>query len=262
MNPSQAPAVLQLDRLHKRFGATVIIPDLSLVVARGERVAVIGPNGAGKSTLFNLISGRSRPDAGEVRLNGDRIDGKRPFEIHRLGLARSFQVTSIFPKLTVFENLRCGMLWSLGYGYSFFKFLAGLADANQRCEQLLAQIGLSHRSDVPAMHLTYAEQRALELGITIAGGAEVILLDEPTSGMGRSETSRFIDLIRQLTVGKTLLLVEHDMGVAFGLADRVAVLVQGQLIAFDTPQVVRDNPAVQEAYLGSYVGADAGEGYG
>ena len=262
MNQSQMHPILQLDHLQKSFGSTAIIRNLSLAVARGERVAVIGPNGAGKSTLFNLISGRSRPDAGEVRLNGRRIDGKRPFEIHRLGLARSFQITSIFPKLTVFENLRCGMLWSLGHGYSFVKFLAGLTDTNRRCAGLLAQIGLDHRSDVPAMHLTYAEQRALELGITVASGAEVILLDEPTSGMGRSETSRFVDLIRQLTAGKTLLLVEHDMGVAFGLADRVAVLVQGQVIAFDTPQAVRDNVAVQEAYLGAVDAADPGEGCG
>jgi branched-chain amino acid transport system ATP-binding protein len=203
--------------------------------------------------LFNLISGRFEPTSGQVLLNGQRIDGKTPYEINRAGLSRSFQITNIFPKLSVFENLRCGVLWSLGYKYTFLKFLADLKDANDRTDELMEMIKLDKKRDVLAVNLTYAEQRALEIGITIAGGANVILLDEPTAGMSRSETSRFIRLIKSVTVGKTLLTVEHDMGVVFGLADKIAVVVYGEVLAFDVPEAVRANPRVQEAYLGSSV---------
>ena len=250
---------LELRNLRKNFGSTEIIRGASLVVEPGERVAVIGPNGAGKSTLFNLISGRLSLTSGEVLLNGQRIDGKKPYEINRLGLARSFQITNIFPKLSVFENLRCAVLWSLGYRYTFWRFLSGLHDANARAETLLAQVGLAAKRDVQAINLTYAEQRALEIGITIAGGASVILLDEPTAGMSTTETAHFIQLIREVTEGKTLLTVEHDMGVVFGLADKIAVVVYGEVIAFDTPERVRADARVQEAYLGSPV-AEAQEG--
>ena len=247
---------IELKALRKSFGKTEIIRGTDLAVAAGERVAIIGPNGAGKSTLFNLISGRFGATSGEILLNGQRIDGLKPFEISRLGLARSFQITNIFSRLSVFENLRCGVLWTLGYKYSFWKFLAGLDDANERAEQLLRDLHLERKRDTLAMNLTYAEQRALEIGITIAGGANVVLLDEPTAGMSKSETGRFIELIREVTVGKTLLTVEHDMGVVFGLADKIAVLVYGEVIAFDVPEAVRANPKVQEAYLGSVL-ADA-----
>jgi branched-chain amino acid transport system ATP-binding protein len=252
---------LELKDLRKSFGKTEIIRGASLAVNKGERVAVIGPNGAGKSTLFNLISGRFEPSSGEVLLNGQRIDGKRPFEINRLGLSRSFQITNIFPKLSVFENLRCGVLWSLGYRYSFWQFLANLEDANARAEALMEMIRLDRKRDVLAINLTYAEQRALEVGITIAGGAEVILLDEPTAGMSRGETKRFIELIKEVTVGKTLLTVEHDMGVVFGLADKIAVVVYGEIIAYDTPERVRANQKVQEAYLGSVIAAQQEGGH-
>jgi branched-chain amino acid transport system ATP-binding protein len=247
---------LELKDLRKSFGKTEIIRGVNLAVTSGERVAIIGPNGAGKSTLFNLISGRFAPTSGDVLLHGQRLNGKKPFEINRLGLSRSFQITNIFPKLSVFENLRCGVLWSLGYKYTFFKFLADLDDANERAEELMQMIKLDKKRDVLAMNLTYAEQRALEIGVTIGGGASVILLDEPTAGMSKSETSRFIGLIKEVTVGKTLLTVEHDMGVVFGLADKIAVVVYGEVLAFDTPDAVRGNQRVQEAYLGSHV-ADA-----
>ncbi|MBD8051033.1 ABC transporter ATP-binding protein [Limnohabitans radicicola] len=244
---------LELKDLRKNFGKTEIIRGVNLAVQPGERVAVIGPNGAGKSTLFNLISGRFGPTRGEILLNGQRIDHKKPYEINRMGLSRSFQITNIFPKLSVFENLRCALLWSMGYKYTFLKFLSGLKDANERAEQLMEMIRLEKKRDTLAMNLTYAEQRALEIGITIAGGSDVILLDEPTAGMSKSETSRFIHLIKEVTVGKTLLTVEHDMGVVFGLADKIAVVVYGEVIAFDTPEAVRANAKVQEAYLGSSV---------
>ncbi len=250
---------LELKDLRKSFGKTEIIRGVNLAVRHGERVAVIGPNGAGKSTLFNLISGRFGASSGDVLLNGTVINGLKPYEINRLGLSRSFQITNIFPKLSVFENLRCSVLWSMGYKYSFLRFLSSLHDANARANELLHMIKLDKKHDVLAMNLTYAEQRALEIGITIGGGANVILLDEPTAGMSRSETTRFIALIKQVTEGKTLLTVEHDMGVVFGLADKIAVVVYGEVIAFDTPEAVRANPRVQEAYLGSAV-ADAQAG--
>jgi branched-chain amino acid transport system ATP-binding protein len=246
-----APYAVELKDLRKSFGKTEIIRGANLAVAPGERVGIIGPNGAGKSTLFNLISGRFGPTSGQILLNGKRIEGLLPYQINRMGLARSFQITNIFGHLSVFENLRCGLLWSMGYRYAFWKFLADLRDANERATQLLAMIGLQHKRDTLAMNLTYAEQRALEIGVTIAGGADVVLLDEPTAGMSKSETARFIELIREVTVGKTLLTVEHDMGVVFGLADKIAVLVYGEVIAFDVPTAVRANPRVQEAYLGS-----------
>ncbi len=253
------PYAVELRDLRKSFGKTELIRGASLAVRPGERVAIIGPNGAGKSTLFNLISGRFAPTSGEVLLNGRRIDGMKPYEINRLGLSRSFQITNIFPKLSVFENLRCGVLWSLGYKYTFLKFLADLDDANERAEELMEMIRLDKKRDVLAMNLTYAEQRALEVGVTIGGGAGVILLDEPTAGMSKSETHRFVSLIKEVTQGKTLLTVEHDMGVVFGLADKIAVVVYGEVIAFDTPEAVRANARVQEAYLGSHI-ADAQAG--
>ncbi len=256
-----SPPALELRDVRKSFGKTEIIRGVSMTVQPGERVGVIGPNGADKSTLFNLISGRFAPSSGEILLNGQRIDGKKPYEINRAGLSRSFQITNIFPKLSVFENLRCGVLWSLGYRYTFFKFLADLDDANERAEELMRMIHLERKRDTLAMNLTYAEQRALEIGITIAGGADVILLDEPTAGMSRSETRHFIELIKEVTVGKTLLTVEHDMGVVFGLADKIAVVVYGEVLAFDTPEAVRANARVQEAYLGSVVAQQQEQGH-
>ena len=242
---------LQLEGLHMRFGATPIIRGVSLDVYEGERHAIIGPNGAGKSTLFNLISGRFAPTSGSIRLDGEAIEGSAPFDIYRRGLARSFQVTNIFPRMSVYENIRCSVLWSLGYKYSFLRDVAKLADANQRTEAVLEQIGMTGRRDVRAGVLTYAEQRALEIGITIAGGARVILLDEPTAGMSRAEAARAVALIRAVSEGRTLVMVEHDMGVVFDLADRISVLVYGEIVASDVPVRIRENPAVQAAYLGT-----------
>ena len=247
---------VELKDVRKSFGRTEIIRGASLSVKQGERVAIIGPNGAGKSTLFNLISGRFHASSGDILVNGRSILGRTPYEINRMGLARSFQVSNLFTRLSVFENIRCAVLWSRGYRYSFWRFLAEAKDANDRTEEVLKMIKLDKRRDVLAMNLTYAEQRALEIGITIAGGSDVILLDEPTAGMSRSETTRFVQLIREVTEGKTLLTVEHDMGVVFGLADRISVLVYGQIIATDVPSAIRSNAAVQEAYLGTSLNHD------
>jgi branched-chain amino acid transport system ATP-binding protein len=247
---STTPA-LQLNDVHKSFGATPIIRGVSLDVHTRERHAIIGPNGAGKSTLFNLISGRLAPTSGTVQLHGSRIEGMTPFEINRRGLARSFQVTNIFPRLTVFENIRCSLLWPLGYKYNFWRRTDALADAAERTEATLERIGMTARRNTLAGVLTYAEQRALEIGITIAGDADVILLDEPTAGMSRSEADHAVALIRSVSQDRTLLMVEHDMSVVFDLADRISVLVYGQVIASDTPERVRASEAVQTAYLGT-----------
>jgi branched-chain amino acid transport system ATP-binding protein len=243
-------AVLSLRDLRKSFGATSIIRGVSLDVGAGERHAIIGPNGAGKTTLFNLISGRLSPTSGEVRLKGERISGLRPYEINRRGLSRSFQVTNIFPKLSVYENLRCAALWSLGHKYAFWTNIGRLRDVAERAERLMERIGLTGRRDTPAGVLTYAEQRALEIGVAIGGDADVILLDEPTAGMSNTETEQAVALIRKVTEGKTLIMVEHDMSVVFGLADRISVLVYGQVIASDAPARIRENETVREAYLG------------
>ncbi len=244
-------SALQLVDLHKRFGETPIIRGVNLDVRQGERHAVIGPNGAGKSTLFHLISGRFPVSSGQVLLKGEDITGLAPFMINRRGLSRSFQVTNIFPRLSVYENIRCGVLWSLGYRYSFWRMVEKARDARELTESVLEQINLVSRRDVLAGVLSYAEQRALEIGITIASGADVIMLDEPTAGMSMSETEHAVSLIRRVSEGKTLLIVEHDMSVVFDLADRISVLVYGQVIATDTPENIRANPAVQEAYLGA-----------
>lgn len=243
---------LELKDVRKSFGSAEIIRGANLQVPKGERFAIIGPNGAGKSTLFNLISGRFGISSGDILLNGNSIRNLKPYEINRSGLSRSFQITNIFHRLTVFENLRCAVLWSLGYKYSFWQRLNGLKDAQERAEDVLEQIGLKRRRNVTAGLLTYAEQRALEIGITIAGGADVILLDEPTAGMSRSESDAAVELIRKVTEGKTLLMVEHDMSVVFGLADKIAVVVYGEVIACDTPQNIRNNQKVKDAYLGGH----------
>ena len=244
-----APA-LRLSGVCKSFGRASILKEVDLTVAHGERHAVIGPNGAGKSTLFNVVSARFPPSSGRIELKGEEIVGLPPLAINRRGLSRSFQITNIFPNLTVFDNLRCSVLWALGYRYSFWHRLGALRDAQERANQVLEQIGLARRRDTLACVLSYAEQRALEIGITIAGGADVILLDEPTSGMSRSESDEAVALIRKVTEGKTLVMVEHDMSVVFGLADRISVLVYGQILATGTAAEIRANPAVQEAYLG------------
>ena len=242
---------LSLNDVRKKFGQTAIINGVNLDIRQGERHAVIGPNGAGKSTLFNLISGRFPVTSGSIKLNGEEITKLPTYQINRRGLSRSFQVTNIFAKMSVYENIRCSVLWSKGYKYSFWHRVSKLKEVRQRSEEILDSINLSHRRDALAGLLSYAEQRALEIGVTIAGGAEVILLDEPTAGMSHSETDLAVALIRKVSEGKTLVMVEHDMGVVFNLADRISVLVYGEVIATGKPEEIRANPRVQEAYLGT-----------
>ena len=244
-------SALSIRDLRKSFGATEIIKGVTLEIARGERHAVIGPNGAGKSTFFHLVSGRYVPDSGQILLNGQDITGVPPHLIARRGLSRSFQVTSLFPRMTVFENLRNAAMHSLGAGYTFWRAMTGYPALNARTEEMLELTGLSPRRHVLAGALAYADQRALEIGVAVAGGADTILLDEPTAGMSNAETERATDLIRLVTAGKTLVMVEHDLGVVFNLADRITVLADGQVIASGPPAEIRGNPAVRTAYLGT-----------
>jgi branched-chain amino acid transport system ATP-binding protein len=241
---------IEIRDVQKNFGATSVIRDLNLKVAQGERHALIGPNGAGKSTTFNLISGYVAPTSGAILLRDQVISGLAPYQINRRGLSRSFQVTNVFGNMTVWENLRCAVLWATGHRYAFWKNIDRLPEVRRRTAQILEDIHLTSRRDMLAGLLTYAEQRALEIGITVAGGADIILLDEPTAGMSNSETERAVALIRRLTEGRTLLIVEHDMSVVFGLADRISVLVYGHVNASGAPDEIRNNPKVKEAYLG------------
>ncbi|MCE2474367.1 MAG: ABC transporter ATP-binding protein [Alphaproteobacteria bacterium] len=242
---------LTLAGLRKSFGAAEIIRGVDLEIEDGERHAIIGPNGAGKSTLYNLISGRFPPSAGRVHLYDTDITDKKAFDINRLGLTRSFQVTNIFARMSVLDNVRCGCLYALGHRYAWWKLVGRLQDVNEQTASILRDIGLWEKRELPAGLLSYADQRALELGIAIAGGANVILLDEPTAGMSHSEVEQAVSLIRRISEGKTLLIVEHDMGVVFDLADRISVLVYGEIIATGTPSEIRASAAVQEAYLGT-----------
>ena len=241
---------LELKNVNKQFGPTEIIRGVNLNVKKGEIHSLIGPNGAGKSTLYNLISGVYGLPSGTIRFNNKNIENLPSYEIFRLGLSRSFQITNIFPKMSVFENVRCGLLWNMNYKYSILKILDNNQDLNDQTNAILEQISLSNYSKEPAGLLSYADQRALEIGITIAGGAETILLDEPTAGMSKSETERATNLIRNIAKNRTVLIVEHDMGVVFALSDTISVLVYGEVICSDKPDNVKTNKAVKEAYLG------------
>ena len=242
---------LKLDNVKKSFSGTEIIRGLSLSVHSNERHAIIGPNGAGKSTAYNLITGRYEVTSGKIFLMGNDITNLQPYEVKRRGLSRSFQITNIFPNMSVFENVRCSLLWSMNYKYSFWHLVGNQKELNEKADFIIEELNLKERRDTLAGVLSYAEQRALEIGITIAGGSEVVLLDEPTAGMSVSETEYIVELIRKVTMGKTLVVVEHDMGVVFDLADRISVLVYGEIIATGTPSAIKENKKVQEAYLGA-----------
>ena len=244
---------LELKRVKKNFGRAEIIRGLDLEVHEHERHVIIGPNGAGKSTMFNLISGRMKVSDGSIKLFDKDIHNLPAHKVNRMGLSRSFQVTNLFQNMTVMQNLRCSLLWSEGHKYAFWKSVMGQQAVTDRAYELAERLNLTEQAEIPASLLTYAQQRSLEIGCTVASGAKVILLDEPTAGMSRSEANDVIHLIQRMTGENTLVVVEHDLSVVFELADRISVLVYGEIIATGTPEEIRNNAAVQEAYLGTEV---------
>ena len=250
-----SPPILTLRDLRKSFGPTDIIRGVNLELQPDERHAFIGPNGAGKSTVFHLISGNLAPTAGEIVFDGQRIDGKAPQDINRLGLSRSFQITNIFPKLTVFENLRLAVMRPRGLQYSFWRLINRDASVRAHTERLMEQVRLQARATTIAGEMSYSEQRSLEIAMTLASDPKVILLDEPMAGMSNEEAAYTTELIREVTRGRALLIVEHDMEVVFSISDRISVLVYGQVIATGTPDEIRNDATVKEAYLGEEVSA-------
>ena len=247
-------AILQLQGLRKAFGPTEIICGVDLAIVPGERHALIGPNGAGKSTLFHLISGSLAPSTGQILFQGRPIGGLPPALINRRGLARSFQITNIFPKLSVFENLRLAVMQRHGVQYTFWRRVDRLPGVREQTDELLERVRLSARRDTLAGELSYSEQRSLEIAMTLACDPQLILLDEPMAGMSHEETDHTVALIREVTQGRTLMIVEHDMDVVFALADRISVLVYGRVIATGTPAAIRNDAGVREAYLGEEAG--------
>ncbi|MBU9679991.1 ABC transporter ATP-binding protein [Burkholderia multivorans] len=233
-----------------RFGARTVLDGIDLDVAAGERHALIGPNGAGKSTLFNVIGGALRPTRGHVMLHGVELRGRGPVIASRLGVGRSFQQTSAFARLSVFDNLRCAALHAPAERRRWWNRLRESASVDLAAARVMEDIGLDARRDTPAADLAYAEQRALDLGIALASGARTLLLDEPTAGMNRDQAARMIALIRATTQGRTVLMIEHDMDAAFGFAERITVLVRGAIVATGAPEAIRADPAVRAAYLG------------
>jgi len=242
--------ILSLHGLRKSFGATEIIRGIDLNVLAGERHAIIGPNGAGKSTLFHLISGQLAPSAGEIRFEGREIGGQSPQNINRRGLARSFQITNIFPRLSTYENVRLAVMRAQGSQYAFWRFIDRDQRIRAETERLLALVRLTPKADAMAGEMAYSEQRSLEIAMTLASDPRLILLDEPMAGMSHDETQYTAQLIREISAGRTLMIVEHDMDVVFSLSDRISVVVYGQVIATGTPEEIRGHAGVREAYLG------------
>jgi len=243
--------VLRLNGVSKHFGGIHIIEDVNLEILEGEKHALIGPNGAGKSTLFNLITGFYSPTQGTIHLKDTRIDGLAPYKVIRLGIARSFQIINIFKEMQVYENVRNAIVAKHRCSLMFSRLLTSLKKVHEETETILDRIHLQPFRNELAGTLGYGQQRALELGLTIALDPEVVLLDEPGAGLTPEETRGIVRLIREVTAGKTLVIVEHDMDVVFDLADRISVLNRGTILATGTPEEIKRNEAVKEVYLGS-----------
>jgi branched-chain amino acid transport system ATP-binding protein len=242
--------ILETKGVHKDFKGHKALDDVNLEVAEGERHAVIGPNGAGKTTLFNVITGTFRPSRGRVYFKGRDVSGFKPARLSRLGMGRSFQITSTFQRLTVFQNVRMAVMSKRRIRFNLYRPVSGLREVTREADEMLVRIGLAGERDVPAGLLSYGKNRALEVSLAMATDPDLILLDEPTAGMSVDETHQAVDLIRRLTEGKTVVIVEHDMDVVFSLADRITVLHYGSILATGTPEEIRENQAVKDAYLG------------
>jgi branched-chain amino acid transport system ATP-binding protein len=244
-------AILEVRDVYKDFKGLEVLLGINLAIEKGERHSIIGPNGAGKSTLFNVVTGKYKPSKGRIIFKGEDITGWSPFKINRGGLARSFQIINIFPNMTVFENMRNAILSKKGMRFNMISLLKGLNKIQDEANDFLETLGLMELSGIPAGELSYGQQRALEIGLTLATDPELILLDEPTAGMSTDETREAVRLIDKITEGKTLVIVEHDMDVVFSISDRVTVLYYGEVLATGSPQEIREDQEVKKAYLGS-----------
>jgi branched-chain amino acid transport system ATP-binding protein len=242
-------SVLELRGVYKDFKGLQVLVDVNLAVEEGECHAVIGPNGAGKSTLFNVITGKYKPRAGRIFFNGEDITGLPPYKISRKGLARSFQITNVFPKMTVYGNIRNAVLSRRKIRFNPFLMVDGLSEVGKETDGIMEMLGLAQVRNDPASELSYGQQRALEIGIALATDPKVLLLDEPTAGMSKEQTREAVSLIKKATKGKTVMVVEHDMDVVFTMADRITVLSYGEVLASGRPQEIRENEHVKKAYL-------------
>lgn len=242
--------ILETQGLYKDFKGLEILFNVNLKVKEGERHAIIGPNGAGKTTLFNVITGTYRPSQGKITFKGKDISEAKPHELTRLGMGRSFQITSTFHNMTAFQNIRLAILSKNQIRFNFFKKVDKMHHITRETEEVLKRINLDRERDVPAGALSYGKHRSLEISMALATDPDLVLLDEPTAGMSRDETHWAVELIRRLTEGKTMIIIEHDMDVVFSLADRITVLHYGEILTTGTPQEIRENQAVKDAYLG------------
>jgi branched-chain amino acid transport system ATP-binding protein len=242
--------MLKAENIAKRFGGIVATDDLSLTVEQGELHAVIGPNGAGKTTLIAQLSGQLTPDLGRIRFNGRDITALPMHKRSARGLARSFQITSLFLDLSVLDNVALAVQAHAGHSFHFWRDARKAADLRDPARAALERVGLSDRADRPASALSHGEHRLLELAMALAGNPRMLLLDEPMAGLGPEESARMVEMLRALKKEFTILLVEHDMEAVFALADRITVLVYGRVIASGTPDEIRANDQVREAYLG------------
>lgn len=252
MSTEEGPFVLQAKRLSKSFGALLAARNISMNVSKGEVVAVIGPNGAGKTTFFNLISGAIRPTSGEIWFKGESIFNLPPYEICQRGIVRTFQITQVFPRLSVLENVRLAAQFKRGGNFRIFGGKYTLKETRRKSEETLDFLGISHLSGVTADHLSHGDQRLLELSMALVQDPEILLLDEPTAGLSVAETHKTIEVLKNVfsKTNNTILLVEHDMEVVFNLASRIIVLNFGEIIAEGSKEEIQHNDEVQRAYLG------------
>ena len=242
--------ILETKKICHDFSGLQVLMDVNLDVKEGERHAIIGPNGAGKTTLFNVITGTYHPNEGDVFFKGRKVTGFKPHKMVRRGMGRSFQITSTFSRLTAFQNIRMGILSKRAIRFNMLRMLDKMQDVTAETEEVLKRINLEGEQDIPASQLSYGKSRSLEISMALATDPELVMLDEPTAGMSVDETHNAVELIRRLTEGKTMVIIEHDMDVVFSLADRITVLHLGAILATGAPAEIRENQVVKDAYLG------------
>ncbi|CAN5733381.1 ABC transporter ATP-binding protein [soil metagenome] len=251
--------ILETKHLTKEFKGFTAVSDVNLQVQRGHIHALIGPNGAGKTTCFNLLTKFLVPTSGQILFNGNDITASKPAQIARQGIIRSFQISAVFPHLTVLENVRIGLQHRLGTSYHFWKSANTLNRLNERAMELLEQVDLTEFADSVTVDLPYGRKRALEIATTLAMEPELMLLDEPTQGMGHEDVHRVTELIKKVSAGRTILMVEHNMSVVSGICDKISVLQRGAMLAEGRYEEVSQNPKVMEAYMGTTPGTTSGE---